>query len=106
MYPIHLNLGFRIFHYYEGLYFFISILAAAAYAYRRQRRAGLDATFFLDNLLWILLGSFVGGPALPLPLLGARLPAGGSGGLLPLLGRAACPSPEAWREAWPPHGSA
>ena len=60
MFPIHLNLGFRVFHYYEGLYFFTAILAAALLAHRRQRQAGLDANRFLDCLVWILLGAFAG----------------------------------------------
>ena len=46
MYPIHLNLGFRIFYYYEGLYFFLAILAAALVAVWRQKRAGLDPAVF------------------------------------------------------------
>jgi phosphatidylglycerol---prolipoprotein diacylglyceryl transferase len=60
MFPIHLNLGFRVFYYYEGLYFFIAILVATLVAVRRQKKAGLDANVFLDGLLWILLGSFLG----------------------------------------------
>lgn len=60
MYPIHLDLGFRVFHYYEGLYFFLSILGAALAAVWLLRRAGLDAAAFLDNLVWILLGAFLG----------------------------------------------
>lgn len=60
MHPIHLDLGFRVFHYYEGLYFFLAILVAAVVAVRRLKRAGLDAARFLDNLVWILLGAFLG----------------------------------------------
>lgn len=60
MYPIHLDLGFRVFHYYEGLYFFVSILVAAILAVRALRKAGLDAGRFLDSLVWILLGAFLG----------------------------------------------
>ena len=60
MFPIHLNLGFRIFYYYEGFYFFVAILAASLCAYRLQKRAGLDADLFLESLPWILLGAFLG----------------------------------------------
>ena len=60
MYPIHLDLGFRVFHYYEGLYFFLSILVAAFVAVWLLKRAGLDAQRFLDSLVWILLGAFLG----------------------------------------------
>jgi len=60
MFPIHLNLGFRVFYFYEGLYFFVAILAASLYAYYAQRRAGLDADYFLESLPWILLGAFLG----------------------------------------------
>lgn len=60
MYPIHLNLGFRIIPFYEGAYFFVAILVSAVIAFRHLRRAGLDADLFLDSLLWILLGAFLG----------------------------------------------
>lgn len=60
MFPIHLNLGFRIFYYYEGFYFFASILVAVLVAQGRQKRAGLDPMVFLDGLPWILLGAFLG----------------------------------------------
>jgi phosphatidylglycerol:prolipoprotein diacylglycerol transferase len=60
MYPIHLNLGFRTFYYYEGFYFFTAILVATLVAVHRLKRAGLDANHFLDSLVWILLGSFLG----------------------------------------------
>jgi phosphatidylglycerol:prolipoprotein diacylglycerol transferase len=60
MFPIHLNLGFRTFYYYEGFYFFVAILVATWVAVRSLKRAGLDAYLFLDHLPWILLGSFLG----------------------------------------------
>ena len=60
MYPIHLDLGFRVFHYYEGFYFFLSVLAGALAAVWLLKRAGLDAARFLDALAWILLGAFLG----------------------------------------------
>lgn len=60
MYPIHLNLGFRVFPFYEGAYFFLAILGAALLGIRRLKQAGLDPGLFLDSLTWILLGSFLG----------------------------------------------
>ena len=60
MFPIHLNLGFRILYYYEGAYFFVAILVAVLVAVRNLKRAGLDAYLFLDSLPWILLGAFLG----------------------------------------------
>lgn len=60
MFPIHLNLGFRTFYYYEGFYFFVAILVASFIAFRSLKKAGLDAYVFLDSLMWILLGAFLG----------------------------------------------
>jgi phosphatidylglycerol:prolipoprotein diacylglycerol transferase len=60
MFPLHLNLGFRIFHFYEGLYFFVAILVATLVAVRRLQRAGLAPGIFLDGLPWILLAAFLG----------------------------------------------
>jgi phosphatidylglycerol---prolipoprotein diacylglyceryl transferase len=60
MFPIHLNLGFRTFYYYEGFYFFLSILIATLVAVRALKKAGLDANAFLEGLVWILLGAFLG----------------------------------------------
>jgi len=60
MYPIHLDLGFRTFHFYEGAYFFAAILAATLLGLRRLKRAGLEPNLFLDSLIWILLGAFLG----------------------------------------------
>jgi phosphatidylglycerol:prolipoprotein diacylglycerol transferase len=60
MFPIHLNLGFKILPYYEGFYFLVSILVASLLALRRLRRTGLETSPFLDGLVWILLGSIAG----------------------------------------------
>jgi phosphatidylglycerol---prolipoprotein diacylglyceryl transferase len=60
MFPIDLNLGFRVFYYYEGFYFVIAILAAFLLAVRRLRAAGMDAEVFEDALVWILLGALLG----------------------------------------------
>ena len=60
MFPIHLNLGFRIFHYYEGLYFLCAVLGAYAVAWRNLARAGLDPEVLAWSLVWILLGAVAG----------------------------------------------
>ena len=60
MFPIHLNLGFRIFHYYEGFYFLAAIGAASLYAVRRLQAWGLDHVMFLDSIPLILLGAILG----------------------------------------------
>ncbi|MBL0210771.1 MAG: prolipoprotein diacylglyceryl transferase [Holophagaceae bacterium] len=60
MWPIHLNLGFKVVYYYEGFYFLVSILAAAILIIHRFRKAGLDAGVFTRSLTWILLGSILG----------------------------------------------
>ncbi|BDU73191.1 prolipoprotein diacylglyceryl transferase [Mesoterricola silvestris] len=60
MWPIHLDLGFKVVYYYEGFYFLIAIAAAAALAARRLKRAGLGTALFLDGLPWILFSAIVG----------------------------------------------
>jgi phosphatidylglycerol:prolipoprotein diacylglycerol transferase len=60
VWPIHLDLGFKVIHFYEGFYFLIAILAAAALAARRLKKAGLGTTVFLDGLPWILLSAILG----------------------------------------------
>jgi phosphatidylglycerol:prolipoprotein diacylglycerol transferase len=60
MFPIHLNLGFRVFYYYEGFYFLSAIIAAYLLGRRNLRRAGLDVDVFTDSVLWILLGAIAG----------------------------------------------
>ncbi|WP_005032465.1 hypothetical protein [Holophaga foetida] len=39
MWPIHLNMGFKTAYFYEGFYFFVSILVAAVWIVRRLERA-------------------------------------------------------------------
>lgn len=57
MYPIHLNLGFRIFHFYEGFYFLVAIGLACWFGARRLKAAGLDVDLFLESVPWILAGA-------------------------------------------------
>ena len=60
MFPIHLNLGFRVFHFYEGFYFLLSIAAACLFGAWRLAKARLDVQGFLDSVPWILLGAILG----------------------------------------------
>ena len=60
MWPIHLNLGFKVVYYYEGFYFLVSILVTSILIVHRFKRAGLDAGVFTRSLTWILLGSILG----------------------------------------------
>lgn len=60
MLPIHLNLGFRVFYFYEGFYFALAILAGTQLAFRLLRAAGLSTGPFQDALAWILLGALLG----------------------------------------------
>jgi phosphatidylglycerol:prolipoprotein diacylglycerol transferase len=60
MWPIHLDLGFKVFYYYEGFYFLTAILAASWLGFRRLDRAGLDGWALVENLPWILLGAVAG----------------------------------------------
>jgi len=60
MWPIHLNLGFKVFYYYEGFYFLTAILAASWLGFSRLNKAGLDGWILVENLPWILLGAVAG----------------------------------------------
>jgi phosphatidylglycerol:prolipoprotein diacylglycerol transferase len=60
MFPIDLNLGFRVFYYFEGLYFLIAILTAYALAVRRVSRVGLDIPLFENAVMWGIVGAILG----------------------------------------------
>lgn len=60
MWPIHLDLGFKVVHFYEGFYFIIAILTATVLAAHRLKKAGLGTAVFLDGLPWILLSAILG----------------------------------------------
>ena len=63
MFPIHLDLGFRVFHYYEGFYFLLAVLGAYAVAWRNLDRAGQDPEVLAWSLPLILLGAVAGARA-------------------------------------------
>jgi phosphatidylglycerol:prolipoprotein diacylglycerol transferase len=60
MWPIDLDLGFKVIYAYEGFYFVLSIGAAALLIVHRMKKAGMDPGPFLDSLIWILLGAILG----------------------------------------------
>jgi phosphatidylglycerol:prolipoprotein diacylglycerol transferase len=60
MWPIHLDLGFRVFYFYEGFYFLVSIATASWLAFDWFKKAGLDAWGLVEDLPWILLGAVFG----------------------------------------------
>ena len=60
MWPIDLDLGFKVVYGYEGFYFVLSIGVAALLTVRRMRKAGMDPGPFLDSMVWILLGAILG----------------------------------------------
>jgi phosphatidylglycerol:prolipoprotein diacylglycerol transferase len=60
MWPIHLNLGFKVVHYYEGFYIVVSLLAACLLVFHRLQKAALEARIFADSLIWILMGAVLG----------------------------------------------
>lgn len=60
MFPIHLDLGFKVFYYYEGFYFLISILVGSWLVMLRLKKARLNPEVFMGNLTWILMGAILG----------------------------------------------
>ena len=60
MFPIDLNLGFRVFYYYEGFYYLIAIVTAFIMAVHRVKRAGVDAELFENAVVWALVAAFIG----------------------------------------------
>lgn len=60
MFPITLDLGFRVFPFYEGLYFLIAIATGALWARHRIAGARLNVDLFDRAVVWILVGALVG----------------------------------------------
>ena len=60
MFPLHLDFGFKVIHFYEGFYFLVSLLVGAWLVVVRLRQARLDPGVFLNNLTWVLLGAVLG----------------------------------------------
>jgi phosphatidylglycerol:prolipoprotein diacylglycerol transferase len=56
MFPIHLNLGFTEIHFYEGIYFLISITAGLVWSLSRMKRADLN----IENTDALVLITFTG----------------------------------------------
>jgi phosphatidylglycerol:prolipoprotein diacylglycerol transferase len=60
VFPIDLNLGFKVLYYFEGFYFLIAILTAYVLAVHRVRGAGLDAELFENAVVWAILAALLG----------------------------------------------
>jgi phosphatidylglycerol---prolipoprotein diacylglyceryl transferase len=60
VFPIDLNLGFRVFYYFEGFYFMIAILTAYVLAARRVARARLDVGLFENAVVWGVVAAILG----------------------------------------------
>jgi hypothetical protein len=52
MFPIHLNLGFRVFYFFEGFYFLAAIATACIIGLKRLETAGLAPQVLESSLLW------------------------------------------------------
>ena len=61
MFPIHLDLGFTKFHFYEGIYFLIAILTGVLLSARIARKNGINQDDFYSFAIWVILGAIVGG---------------------------------------------
>ncbi|MBN2737326.1 MAG: prolipoprotein diacylglyceryl transferase [Spirochaetales bacterium] len=61
MFPIHLDLGFRTFYFYEGFYFLIAIIIGYSGARYLALKAKMNADKFDNFVLFTLLGGIVGG---------------------------------------------
>jgi len=61
MFPIHLNLGFVEFHFYEGIYFLISILTGILLSRRIAKKNEINLDKFDTFAVWVILGAIIGG---------------------------------------------
>ena len=61
MFPIHLNLGFRVFYFYEGFYFMIAIVIGLVWAVRRIKKEGLNVDRFINFAVFVMIGGILGG---------------------------------------------
>lgn len=60
MLPIHLDLGFNQIYFYEGIYFLISIVLAAWWAYVRVKKYGGKIDKFEGLVVWSIVGALIG----------------------------------------------
>lgn len=60
MFPIHLDLGFRTFYFYEGFYILTAIIVAYIWASRRIRASGLSEERFDVALIGAFIGLVIG----------------------------------------------
>ena len=60
MFPVHLNLGFTVLYFYEGLYFAISVIIG--YLWSKHRVTKQYESMQYENLIfWVVVGLIIGG---------------------------------------------
>ena len=60
MFPIHINLGFKVIYFYEGIYFAISVLIGYFWSNQRLKKYQVDVQH--ENLaFWVVLGIIIFG---------------------------------------------
>ncbi|WP_234567868.1 prolipoprotein diacylglyceryl transferase [Rhodohalobacter sp. 614A] len=60
MLPIHIDLGFNEIHFYEGIYFLISIAIGIFISYKRVQKYKGEVDFFDGLITWSILGALIG----------------------------------------------
>lgn len=60
MFPITMDLGFKVFPFYEGLYFAIAIAVGLIWSRRRVQAAQGNVDLFDRAIVWVLVGAIVG----------------------------------------------
>ncbi|MFC1669727.1 prolipoprotein diacylglyceryl transferase [Spirochaetota bacterium] len=60
MFPVHLNLGFTVLYFYEGLYFAISVIIGYSWSKRRVT-SYYDSIQYENFIFWIVVGLIIGG---------------------------------------------
>ncbi len=61
MFPIHLNIGFKIFYNYEGIYFAIAIIIGYVMARKKTQKNGYEPETIDSLLFYSILGALIGG---------------------------------------------
>ncbi len=61
MFPVHLNIGFKIFYNYEGIYFAIAIIIGYMMTRKKTQKHGYEVEKIDSLLFYSILGALVGG---------------------------------------------
>lgn len=61
MFPIHLDLGFRLFPFYEGFYFITVILLGIFLSRSRVKKNAIDIDKFDTFTIFVIMGAIIGG---------------------------------------------